>query len=47
MDSPPFSLFLEVAEDAAGVQIGGVAERSFVVQVFSPEISFDHAALET
>lgn len=36
----------EVAEDEAGVQTGGVADRTCVVQVFPPEIPFDHAALE-
>lgn len=36
----------EVAEDAAGVQTGGGAERSSVVQMFSPEILLGHAALE-
>lgn len=40
------SFFLEVAEDAAGVQTGGGADRSSVVQMFSPDILFDHAALE-
>lgn len=42
----PFSFFVEVVEDAAGVQTGDVADPSSVVQVFSPEIPFDHATLE-
>lgn len=46
-DGPcPFSFSLEVAADAAGVQTGGVADPSSVVQVSSPEIPFDYAALE-
>lgn len=36
----------EVAEDAAGVQTGGGADSPFVVQVFSPEIPSNNAALE-
>lgn len=36
----------EVVGDAAGVQTGDVADPSSVVQVFSPEIPFDHATLE-
>lgn len=30
-----------MAEDAAGAQIGGVAESPFEVQVFAPEFPFD------
>ena len=37
----------EVAEDAAGVQIGDVADPPSVVQVFSAEIPSDHANGET
>lgn len=42
---PPFlSFFLEVAAGAAGVQTGGVADRSSAGQVFAPEIPCDHGA---
>ena len=37
----------EVAEDAAGVQIGDVADPPSVVQVFSTAIPSDHADGET
>lgn len=39
--------FLEVAEDAAGVQIGDVTDPPSVVQVFSAEIPSAHADGET
>ena len=36
----------EVAEDAAGVQTRGSTDCNSVVQIFSPEILFDHGGLE-